>query len=253
VAARSTPTGTDMAMLTIRVDDSTRDDLEALAATYGTNLSAMLREQIDALLGRGVQMKREDVPRALTMTERLILARLHEVLVRLDDEDPEYHQQMVEVLTEGFAGEYDRVFGGIDPELSRSDCALVWDILDMFRILGASLNALDAGQRANLGADMEDRLRFMGFDLSDSLEGRLLYYVRHLVATDRWSEIRPRLKEIGDDGNAHHPCLPSYRRMLDAYEPILSARRADGGYGLDAYHFGVPELRAVAEAWAYPH
>jgi hypothetical protein len=41
--------------------------------------------------------------------------------------------------------------------------------------------------------------------------------------------------------------------MLDAYEPILSARRADRGYGLDAYHFEVPELRAVAEAWAYPH
>src|SRR5215207_2316908 len=102
-----------MPTLTIRVDDSTRDDLEALAATHGTNLSALLREQIDGLLGRGVQMKREDVPRALTMTERLILARLHEVLVRLDDEDPEYHQQMVEVLTEGYAGEYDRVFGGI--------------------------------------------------------------------------------------------------------------------------------------------
>lgn len=252
MAARSPMTGTEMATLTIRVDDSTRDDLEALAATHGTNLSALLREQIDVLLGRGVQMKREDVPRALTMTERLILARLHEVLGRLDDEEHEYHQQMAEVLTAGYAGEYDRVFGEVDPELSRSDCALVWEILDMFRILRASLSALDAGQRASLGADTEDRLRFMGFDLNDSLEGRLLYYVRHLVSTDRWSEIRPRLKEIGDDGDAHHPCLPSYQRMLDAYEPILSVRRADRGHGVGAYHLGVPELRAVAEAWAYP-
>jgi predicted transcriptional regulator len=41
-----------MATLTIRLDDEARDALEELARTNGVNLSALLREQVDVLLGR---------------------------------------------------------------------------------------------------------------------------------------------------------------------------------------------------------
>jgi uncharacterized protein len=73
-------------------------------------------------------------------------------------------------------------------------------------MLSASIDRLSADDRAALGDDNEDRLRFGGFDLNDSREGRLLGYVRHLVDTDRWAEIKPRLADIGDNGNSHSRC-----------------------------------------------
>ena len=216
-----------MATVTIRLDDDTREELEEIARTRGVTLSVLLRDQIDALLGRHVPI-RDDVPHALSFQQRLMLAQQHEILALLhaDDEyESRHHHMIAEVLREGYAGEYDTVFGAMQPEMSRSECKLVWDILDMFRMLSASIDRLSADDRAALGDDNEDRLRFGGFDLNDSREGRLLGYVRHLVDTDRWTEIKPRLAEIGDNGNSHSRRLPSYERMLAVYMPILRRRR----------------------------
>jgi uncharacterized protein len=160
---------------------------------------------------------------------------------------------MAEVLREGYAGEYDRVFGAMQSEMSRSECKLVWDILDMFRILSASIDRLSADDRAALGDDNERRLRFGGFDLNDSRESRLLGYVRHLIDTDRWTEIKPRLAEIGDNGNSHSSYLPTYERILAAYMPIHEdSARGKRGYSIDAWMLTVDELKQVAEAWAWP-
>src|SRR5262249_32668856 len=124
-----------MPTVTIRIDDTTREDLEAIARTRRVTVSDLLRDQIDTLLGRHVPM-RDDAPRALSFQERQVLALQNELLalIRADDEDESrYHQRMAEVLREGYAGEYDRVFGGMQQEMSRSECSLLWDILDMFR------------------------------------------------------------------------------------------------------------------------
>ena len=245
-----------MATVTIRLDDETREDLEELAKTNGVTLSTMLRDQIDTALGREVKMqKRSDVPHSLSMQQRRILAQQHEILALLhvDDEyEAKYHHNMAEVLHKGYAGEYDSVFAAVQPELSRSECSLVWDILDMGSTLESSIDRLSDDDLKALGADDERRLRFGGFDLNDSLEGRLLYYVRYLVRTERWPIIGERLRMIGDDGNSHHPCLPSYQRMLAAYSPILEARTAQRGFSPDAWLLNLGELRQVAEAWAWP-
>lgn len=245
-----------MATVTIRLDDETREELEELAKTNGVTLSTMLRDQIDTALGRDVKMqKRSDVPHSLSMQQRRILAQQHEVLalLHIDDEyEAKYHHNMAEVLHEGYAGEYDSVFAAVQPELSRSECSLVWDILDMVTSLAASIDQLDGTDHKSLGVDNERRLRFGGFDLNDSLEGRLLCYVRYLIRTERWTNIGERLHDIGDQGNAHHPCLPSYRRMLAVYKPILEARNAQRGFSQDAWLLNVHELGQVAEAWAWP-
>jgi hypothetical protein len=129
---------------------------------------------------------------------------------------------------------------------------LLWDILDMFRMLSASVDRLSADGRAALGND-EDQLRFGGFDLNDPRESRLLGYVRHLVGTDRWTEIKPRLADIGDDGNSHSRRLPTYERMLAVYTPIHEdSARGKRGHSIDAWLLTVDELKQVAEAWAWP-
>jgi len=244
-----------MATVTIRLDDNTREELEEIARTRGVTLSVLLRDQIDALLGRDVPMP-DDVPHALSFQQRQTLAHQHEILALLranDEYESQYHHTMVEVLREGYAGEYDRVFGAMPPEMSRSECKLLWDILDMFRVLSASIDRLSQDDRAALGDDNEDRLQFRGFDLNDSREGRLLGYVHHLVGTDRWTEIKPRLAEIGDNGNSHSPRLASYERMLAVYMPVHEdSTRGKRGHSIDAWLLTVDELKQVAEAWAWP-
>lgn len=247
------PTEESMATVTIRLDDGTREELEEIARTRGVTFSVLLRDQIDALLGRQVPM-RDDVPHALSFQQRQVLAEQNEILALLhaDDESRHYHT-MAEVLREGYAGEYDMVFGGMQPEMSRSECKLGWDILDMFRVLSASIDRLSADDRAALGDANEDRLRFGGFDLNDSREGRLLGYVRYLVDMDRWTEIKPRLADIGDDGNSHSRRLPIYERMLAVYLPIHEdSTRGKRGHSVDAWLLTVDELKQMAEAWAWP-
>jgi uncharacterized protein YfbU (UPF0304 family) len=243
-----------MATVTIRLDDETREELEEIARTRGVTLSALLRDQIDTLLGRHVPM-RDDIPHALSFQQRQVLAQQHEVLALLhaDEDETQYHRTMAEVLRRGYAGEYDTVFGAMQPEMPRSECQLAWEILDMFRTLSASIDRLPTNDRAALGADNEDRLRFGGFDGNDSREGRLLGYVHYLVDTDRWTEIKPRLGDIGDNGNSHSRRLPGYERMLAVYMPIQEDN-APGkrGHSIDAGLLTVNELKQVAEAWAWP-
>ena len=244
-----------MATMAIRLDDNAREELEEIARTRSMTLSGLLRDQIDTLLGRHVPI-RDDVPHALSSQQRLVLAQQHEILALLhaDDEDESrHHHTMAEVLREGYAGEYDTVFGAMQPEMSRSECKLVWDILDMFCMLSTSIDRLSPDDRAALEADNEDRLRFGGFDLNDSREGRLLGYVRHLIDTDRWTQIKPRLTEIGDNGNSHSRRLPNYERMLAVYMPIFEdGVRGKRGHSIDAWMLTVDELKQVAGAWAWP-
>ena len=240
-----------MATLTVRLDDDARDALEELARSHGVNLSVLLREQVDLLLGKGVPMRRVDVPRSLSMADRCILALHHEALAILkagSEYDSEYHTNMATVLRAGYTAEYEDVFAGIEAELTRSECRLVWDILDMFRIIGAAIGELSESERVELGEDEVRRLRFMGFDLNDTLEGRMLFYVRYLVNSDRWTEMAERLDEIGDRGNAHHRCLPRYEAMLAAYRPIFEGRMRQRGFSPGIWRFSVDELRQILEA-----
>lgn len=245
-----------VATFTIRLEDETREELEALARTSGVTLSALLRQQMDSLLGRSVRMReRDDVPHSLSMEQRQILAQQHEILTLLyveDNDRARHHADMAEALREGYAGEYDSVFAPVQPEMSRTECGLVWDILDMFRVLGASVDRLTPEDRAMLDDDIESRLRFAGFDSNDPLEGRLLGYVAYLIRTDRWVETSERLQEVGDGGNSHHQCLPAYVRMLETHKQILEVRRNSQSFTLDAWRFSVAELRRVAEEWVHP-
>jgi uncharacterized protein len=242
-----------MATVTIRLDDTSRDDLEEIARTRGTTISNLLRGQISGLLGAEVEMPANvDVPHTLSPQQRLLLAHEHEILALLatdDGYDSRHHKDMAEVLREGYAGEYGEVFGGIHPEVPRSDCKLVWDILDMFSMLQTSVSRLNAYDRGALGEDMERRLEFSGFDLSDSREGRMLGYVRYLVERDRWEQIKPRLAEIGDNGNSHSRRLAVYERMLAVYAPIFE-RIIRGGHYRDL--LTLADLKQVADAWVWP-
>lgn len=99
---------------------------------------------------------------------------------------------MIEVLNSGYTTEYVDVFQMIQPEMTRRECSLVHDILEMFDTLERSVGQLTEEQRASLGEHAEHRLTFHGFDFNDSQEGRLASYARYLIKT----------RALGVDGRA---------------------------------------------------
>lgn len=249
-----------MATITLRVDDRIRDQLQAMAEGMGISVSDLLRSLIDGLFDRvdRQEPRRRVVPESMTAVDRKQLALLHKILARLVEEDVDddrlaydgdttYQLDRAQALEEGWTKEYDMEFHAMEPELSRRDCGLVMDLLDMFRILKYSCERVtDQLSNEDLGT-----LRFRGFDLSDDLEGRLLGYARWLISDgDRWQEQAEVFSTENDRGNSHMPWLAAYRRMLEVYEPIwrgVTRDRGRVGELLDA-----EQLRQVAAAAVHP-
>ncbi len=158
------------------------------------------------------------LPTSLSPVERQTLILLHKVLEHLDANEADHHRQMVEVLTEGFTLEYERLFPPYS-ELPRDDCKLVFDILDMFRVIEASLAELDEPDRDALLAEHKYVLVFQGFDGNDAREGKLASYVTYLQATGRWTNLGEDV-QAADGGNSHTLMLSWYQVMLNVYRPI---------------------------------
>jgi uncharacterized protein len=243
-----------MATIAMRIDDHTRDEVEAIARARGVSVSELLRSAIDVLLGRDIDLPRQDVPTSLTMVERRLLAMQHEILSRLDADDAyevARHKQRIEALDRGFTAEYGEEFIALQPEMSRRDCALVWDILDMFRNLKISVERIGVDKVAALDKHAARALTFRGFDLQDPHESRLLGYARFLVSTDRWEDLAEHLDAKHEHGNSHSPMLATYMRMLGAFQPIWKSKLGRG-FDPDALLLTQDELAAVLAAWPYP-
>lgn len=183
-------------------------------------------------------------PPALSPVERQVLLLQHQILANLDTGDSDYHKRMVEVLTEGFTIEYEDVFTPYS-ELPKEDCKLVFDILDMFRVMRASLKELPEADRDELTSDYKYTVTFQGFDGNDAREGKMASYVTFLQKTDRWTELREDV-DAADGGNSHARMLGLYQAMLDVYRPIWSEVMRGGG--ASRYHLSAEQLRRVAEA-----
>jgi hypothetical protein len=238
-----------MATITLRVEDSARDDLEQLARARGTSVSELLREAIADLLGTRRELATGQSPRSLSMSDRRILALLHEILDRVDpDGEAGDHRRQINALERGFTDEYAYEFGALEPELSLAECTLVHDILEMFTMLEHSLTTLSKDAQAELDDDARHALVFNGFDLNDSRESRLLGYAKHLIDTERWEAMAGHFDPQHERGNSHMPMLARYQRMLTAYRAIVARRTNNAGPSFATYQFGVDALKEVSTA-----
>jgi uncharacterized protein len=238
-----------MATITLRLDDSTRDELERLAQARDTSVSELLREAIANLLGTRRGLAREEAPRSMTMVDRRMLALLHEILDRVDpDGEAGDHTRQIKALERGFTDEYAYEFGALEPELPLAECALVHDILEMFTVLEHSLGQLGDRVATELGDDARFLLEFTGFDLNDSRESRLLDYAKHLINTERWESLASHFDAQHERGNSHMPTLNRYQRMLAAYRSVVARKKAATAVSIDAYRFDVDDLREVLAA-----
>ena len=250
-----------MGQLNIRLDDHTRDALEALARARDVTVSDLTRSIIDEALGRGDPRRRQGdpTPRSLSAIERRVLAMNHQILAHLivdpdeqgDGLDAEYHRNMVEVLESGWTTEYADMFEAFRPEITRRECSLVHDILDMFRTLEHSFRELNDEERASLGEHAEYALVFRGFDFNDAQEGRFASYARYLIRTGRWESMAEHFDAKHEHGNSHAPMLASYQRMLSIWQPMWEKKLHHSG-GPRNYFFSPEELREIQAAWPHP-
>ena len=240
-----------MATITLRVDDQVKDDLDALARSRDTTITDLLRPVVDELTGRPAERPGAH-PVHLSPIERRILSLQHEILGKLDRGLEQYHRLRSEALDAGYAAEYAEEFVGVEPGLTLRDCELVQDVLDMFRILKASTDKLGSAAVDGLGKHAGALPAFRGFDANDPVEGRMLGYARHLLATDRWTDLAAYFDPQHDGGNSHRRTLPTYRRILEAYEPLFKAKTEGRGFDPDQYLFSAGELAAVARAAIHP-
>jgi uncharacterized protein YfbU (UPF0304 family) len=238
--------------LTVRVDDQTKDDLDALARSRGTTIADLVRPLVDELIGRVASQPGTDpYPVHLTPVERRVLSLQHQILGALNPDDEDLHRRRARALDAGYAAEYADEFAGIQGEMTVRDCELVQDILDMFRVLKASTRKLGSPAVARLGDHAADFLAFGGFDLNDPAEGRMLGYARYLLATERWTDLAEHFDRGHDNGNSHSRTLPVYRRMLEVFQPVFRAKEGRG-FTPDQYLLSADELAAVARAAAHP-
>jgi len=96
--------------------------------------------------------------------DRRQLSLLHQILKAVSDDEyeVEYHDKRVEVLENGFTGEYADEFAPIYDELSLDQCRLAWDILDMFTVIHASVNDVGIERVKAVEKHAEFALRFRG-------------------------------------------------------------------------------------------
>ena len=250
-----------MATITLRLDDEVRDQLEALADTRGQTLSEVIRAALDSLLDRDRGTDYGQTPASLTPVERRQLALLHRILASLvpedddgEDGDPQYQFDRAHALEAGWVTEYDMEFVSIEPELSRQDCRLAMDVLDMFRFLQGSVARLNEAEVQGLGKHATHALTFQGFDENDARESRLLYYARHLIEQGEWPMLADIFDNKHDHGNSHAPLLASYLRMLAVFTPLWREVLADPSQFLrPESHLLTPEqIKRVLDARIHP-
>lgn len=222
-----------MATVTIRLKNETRDRIAEAAESRGVPLSDYIREALEIHLtleqAGEVGADRPDNAEDISMTsfERKVLQLLHRNLLATKGGltesyyDEEQEVRAIQVLENGFAGEYSEEFADISEPMTRSECELVWDIFDMFRVIQASVRGLSKdGWKQVKVEDAELHGTFRGFDFNDLDEIRLANYAKHLVKTNRWTEQKEAFSRENDGGNSHRQMLPTYRSMLRVFKPL---------------------------------
>lgn len=238
-----------MKSLTIRVPDSLKELIAVEAAKAGLTQSDFLRRLIETHIG---QIEEESFQRessedvSLSPFQRKLLSLNYQILLASQGDSSDdrqlrkFYETRIEALNNGYTGEYPGIFGD-DPEpLSYSDCKQVWDILDMFRVINASVESLgkDGWETIQI-PNAEHFGTFRGFDLQSEHESRLVGYVSYLVDTERWQEQKPFMEVTG--GNSHREMLPTYLAMLAEFKPIWRDRLQRGGN----YNLTIDDIRRI--------
>lgn len=147
-------------------------------------------------------------PTTLTPVERLQLINQFRILEKLYPENAQDYAESRGIIARGYTIQYEEVFSEVFEEMDIEESKYVYDVLDMYRVLIQSYDAL-ADKK---GLTPED-VRFRGFDGNN--ESKRHAFVEHLKKQGKWAET------LTGGLNSHSMSTMSlYPRMLERYEPI---------------------------------
>lgn len=234
--------------ISIRVEDDLKELADDAAGGQGLSVSEWIRQLMREALGLDVE--EWSAPASLSKRDRSQLVLLHRIARAVSEDEPEYHDHMIEVLEHGFTGEYPDGFAALYDELPLSECRLVWDLLDMFRVIESSVREIGPERMIEIDKHVVGGSGFRGFDFNDPREARLADYAEHLVRKGRWEELAVYFDPEHEGGNSHSPMLGSYLAMLDVFQPIW--REMVHGVGRGRYVLNEDELGPILQAWYHP-
>lgn len=237
-----------MKTITLRVPDDLRTLIAEAAEANGQSQSDYMRQAIEIHVKR-VDPKRDRQPAekntTLTSYERASLILQHQAVLAAQGHLPEesydtkWHERAIEVLERGYEGEYPQLFPGHTETLTAYDCELVWDILDMFRVIHFSVEALGKNGRDAIGVENAEWFgTFKGFDYQRERENQMASYTEYLVRSGRWTEQEELVKK---GMNSHRQMLPTYQSMLGAFKPLWREAARGGGRS----YLGSQDLRKI--------
>lgn len=162
------------------------------------------------------------------------------------------HEQLVEILRNGWTAQYDRVFAKLKPELPVHACGFVKKVLSMFGDVADALDSSSAEDHEALGQARVALLQYRGFGWRE--ERRLADYARHLIVDDKHHAVVRRFAGVVDDdltdqfpwaGDASH--AEEYFRMLATFDRLTK------GHGVDEDDpLTLSQLTEIADASAPP-
>ena len=237
-----------MQTITLRVPDDLRTLIAEAAEANGQSQSDYMRQAIEVHVKR-VDPKHDRQPTekniTLTSYERASLILQHQTLLAAqghlpkESYDSKWHERAIEVLERGYEGEYPQLFPSHAEALNAYDCELVWDILDMFRVIHFSVEALGENGWDAIGVENAERFgKFKGFDYQNEREIQMAGYTEYLVKSGRWTEQEELVKE---GTNSHRQMLPTYQSMLGAFKPVWREAVRGGGCS----HLSTQDLRKI--------
>ncbi len=145
---------------------------------------------------------------SLTPPERLQLINQFRILAKLDPDHEQEYAEHREIIAHGYTLQYDEVFSEVQEEMNIDECKYVYDVLDLFRVLIRSYDALT--DKKGLTAD---DVAFRGFDGNN--EGKRYAFAKHLKEQGLWTET------LTANLNSHSMITMSlYPKMLNKFEPI---------------------------------
>ena len=225
-----------MKTITLRVPDDLRTLIAEAAEANGQSQSDYMRQAIEIHVNRvNPKHDRQPADKNITLTsyERASLILQHQAVLaaqgRLSEEvySAEWYERAIEVLERGYEGEYPRLVPSHAETLSAYDCELVWDILDMFRVIHFSVEALGKNGWDAIGIENAEWFgKFKGFDYQRERESQMASYTEYLVRSGRWTEQEEFVKK---GLNSHTQMLPTYQSMLGVFKPLWREAARGGG------------------------
>ncbi len=147
----------------------------------------------------------------LTPTERLLLANQYAILASLNPDHASHYENLAEILLMGYEGLYDvHLFSTVENVVSREQCNVVFEILNMFRDFPKEISGLNDTEKK--------KLTFQGFD---GHQGPYLYFAKFLI--ERIGSY-PEHKSLKLDNHGERK-IESYMKMLDKYKEIKQAKQ----------------------------